>query len=242
MKENNIITFSLWGNKPIYTAGAMANLLLAKEIYKDWKCRFYTDSTTDYSFLKLLHQNGAEIYKIQEDTGSWGGLFWRFYIANDKTVDRFIVRDTDSRLSLREFYAVQEWIQSGKSFHIMKDHPWQQGVPILGGMWGAKREFIKEDICELINQWKHGQNILQKGPDQFFLSNVIWPRVKNDCMIHDEISQLQYQFGPSKKFPTERKNYEFVGEIYDENGNRSGDAAHPEHWKVLKEFLERNSL
>ena len=36
-------------------------------------------------------------------------------------------------------------------------------------------------------------------------------------------------------FPTERINYEFVGEIYDENNNRNQD-----HINILKNYYNKN--
>ena len=36
----------------------------------------------------------------------------------------------------RERDAVNEWLESNKTFHVMRDHPWQ-GSEILAGMWGG---------------------------------------------------------------------------------------------------------
>ena len=52
-------------------------------------------------------------------------------------MDYYFTRDLDSRLNDREQAAVTEWLNSNKSFHIMRDHPWH-GTEILGGMWGCK--------------------------------------------------------------------------------------------------------
>lgn len=46
---------------------------------------------------------------------------------------RFISRDTDSRLGLRESAAVDEWVKSGKMLHTMRDHPVGHTAPILAG-------------------------------------------------------------------------------------------------------------
>ena len=42
------------------------------------------------------------------------GMFWRFLPFDDKDVDIFIVRDTDSRINLREELAVKYWLESNK--------------------------------------------------------------------------------------------------------------------------------
>ena len=55
-------------------------------------------------------------------------------MADDPSVARFLIRDADSRLNLRENAAVHEWIESGYSFHIMRDHT-AHFVPINGGMF-----------------------------------------------------------------------------------------------------------
>ena len=57
-------------------------------------------------------------------------------------------RDLDSRISSREFGAVEEWLRSDKDFHFMRDHP-QHDVPILGSGWGVK---LGRD--EVRNRWK----------------------------------------------------------------------------------------
>ena len=65
--------------------------------------------------------------------------------------------------------------------------------------------------------------------DQIFICHNIYPFIKNDCTIHDE-------FFEKKPFPTKRINYEFVGEVFDENENNV--AEHTEvlmnHYKQIK--------
>lgn len=63
-------------------------------------------------------------------------MFWRFLVYDDPSVARFVVRDADSRLNLREAAAVAQWVASGTAFHSMRDHP-NQNRPFNGGMWGA---------------------------------------------------------------------------------------------------------
>ena len=37
----NIIAFSVWGDNPVYTRGAISNLVLRERHYPDWTYRFY---------------------------------------------------------------------------------------------------------------------------------------------------------------------------------------------------------
>ena len=63
------------------------------------------------------------------------GMFWRFQPNDDKEVERFIVRDSDSRITEREKIAVEEWEKEDKVLHIMRDHP-HHNFHILAGMFG----------------------------------------------------------------------------------------------------------
>ena len=80
-------------------------------------------------------------------------MVWRFLVASDKNVERYIVRDIDSRLSVREKQAVDEWIKSGKMFHVMRDHPSHSHYPMSGGMWGGTQNAIS-DMDVLLNNEK----------------------------------------------------------------------------------------
>ena len=76
-----------------------------------------------------------------------------------------IVRDTDSRLGIREKLAVDEWLDSGKKLHIMRDHPYHR-VPMLGGMWGC-RPVLMDGLFDKIDQHIKS-NPDEKGSDQHF--------------------------------------------------------------------------
>jgi len=212
------ISFSLWGNNPKYTIGAIKNLELAQEIYPDWICRFYVGIDVPKNIINDIEKfSNSEIILMNEQP-NWEGMFWRFYAIED--CDVFISRDTDSRLSAREKSAVDQWIQSDKNIHIMRDHPYHN-YPILGGMWGAKKPILN-NIKNLIKEYKKG-NFWQV--DQNFLRDIVYPIVKNDALVHDE-------FFEKKSFPTKRDGLNFIGQIFDEN-----DKPVIEHQIMLKNHL-----
>jgi|TARA_R110001583_G_scaffold59311_2_gene176496 hypothetical protein len=215
-----IIAFSLWGNDLKYTLGAVRNADIAQELFPDWICRFYVGKSVPQSILgQLEKKTNVNIVRMDED-GDWSGMFWRFHPCSEEGVDAVLSRDTDSRLTQREKDAVDEWMNSDKGFHIMRDHPWH-AAPILGGMWGCKKGTLTE-MSSLIDS-------IQKGDfwqvDQIFLRDYIYPLIKDDSFVHDE-------FFEKKPFPTERNNLEFVGEVYDENNN-----INEEHREVLRSAL-----
>jgi hypothetical protein len=220
--KKKIIAFSLWGSDPKYTIGSIKNALLSNTVYPGWICRFYVGkSVPKLILLNLKHIKNVEIVEMDE-MGDWTGMFWRFYAASDNDVSVMISRDTDSRLTSREYEAVEEWLKSDKKFHLMRDHPYHSGHIILAGMWGVKNPFLR-DIKTMIEKYTKG-NFWQV--DQHFLADKIFPRIRDSVMIHDA-------FSADNPFPTPRNNYEFVGQVYDEN-----EETPSEHLAVLVKALE----
>ena len=122
--------------------GAIKNVKLAKKIYPNWVCRFYIGKNTSVDIInKLKSFDNTEVIEMGVD-GNWTGMFWRFYPAGENDVDVMLSRDADSRLCKREAAAVDEWLASGKDFHIMRDHPYHNTL-ILGGMWESKEIFFQ---------------------------------------------------------------------------------------------------
>ena len=221
-----VISFSLWGENPMYWIGALKNIELSKEYYPGWICRFYIDSNSKQELINTIKGDNVELVLV-DSKDSFHGMFWRFWASEDPEVDIFISRDCDSRFSDREVYAIKEWLESDKDFHIMRDHPYHT-VPILGGMWGCRNGLMRKiNLSEKINQWGKYE---RKGIDQDFLGQVIYPLVKNNSFEHSEFG-LNYG-GETKPFSTERNNYEFVGDVFDEN-----DIRHPDYWKVIKNVI-----
>ena len=224
----NVIAYSLWGDHPMYWIGALKNIEQAKNYFPGWICRFYIDKNCKQELIDTIVGDNVELVLV-DSKDSFDGMFWRFWAAADPDVNIFLSRDCDARLSSRESVAVNEWLVSDKNFHIMRDHPYHT-VPILGGMWGCRGGILRSDkinILNLINNWSH---FTIKGCDQDFLGQVIYPMVKDTTMEHSEFN-LRFG-GEIRPFPSTRINYEFVGDVFDEN-----DVRHPDYWRLI---LNRN--
>jgi hypothetical protein len=210
-----IVSFSLWGEDPKYTIGAIENAKLVNEIYQGWIGRFYCGKSVPENIINSLKNTPNTEVIIMDEDGDWTGMFWRFLACKDGDV--MISRDTDSRLSLREKLAVDEWLKSDKDFHIMRDHPYH-AMEILGGMWGCRNGILNDIESEIIKYNKG--NFWQV--DQNFLRDVIYPTVKNNSLVHDE-------FFDKKPFPTKREPKRFVGQAF----NDKDELLHPEHINLI---------
>ncbi len=191
-KKKRIISFSLFGTNPAYWSGAIENAILVDHVFSGWTGRFYCDNSIPKYVLEELLQRGAEVI-IMPEQGGLGGTLWRFFAANDPTIDYFIVRDVDARLNSQDRIAVDEWLMSGMSFHIMRDHPIHAEL-MMGGLWGGIAGRLP-NLVKVLNKFYRGKN--KKFMDQIFLAEFVWPLIKTESLVHDEF----FQYGrTAKKF------------------------------------------
>ena len=123
-------------------------------------------------------------------------MFWRFLVADDPKVDLYIIRDVDSLLGKRDRQTVDEWLESGKGFHVIRDH-WGHKWEIMGGLWGGRKRiagmtsmveaFIRKsslgrftDLCLLC--------------DQYFLREKIYPKIRRDLCVHTSYTRFFFEY------------------------------------------------
>ena len=183
----SVISFSLWGTAPFYSYGAMINLVLSRTIYPGWTCRFYVDATVPPTCVAFLRENGGDIRNI-EDEYPGVGLFQRFLVMNDRTVGRFLVRDCDARLSAAEADLVRQWIESGYPFHAVRDHVMHNEL-MIGCTWAGRTD-CGIDIVELMRRYFKFGPTAKYGHDQRMLGLMLWPLIRNRCLVHDRHYRL----------------------------------------------------
>src|SRR5260221_1930399 len=177
----DVISFSLWGPAPFYSYGAMINLVLSRTVYPGWSCRFYVDSTVLPACTAFLRDNGADVRNIEDEYPSVG-LFQRFLVMNDPTVGRFLVRDCDARLSVAEADLVRQWIDSGKPFHVVRDHVLHNEL-MIGCTWAGRTD-CGIDIVELMRRYFTGGPNPQYRHDQRMLGLMAWPLIQRRRLVH----------------------------------------------------------
>ncbi|KAK8407541.1 hypothetical protein O3P69_002234 [Scylla paramamosain] len=142
---SKVLSFSLYGNNPGYWRGLEDILLKVEKLYPGWKVRLYTNPRYSAATLcPLLHRYNCLLYicditSLPHPLGNLSNvhpMMWRLAPLGDSKISALLIRDTDSRVTQR-VSAVEEWLASGKMFHVMRDHPYHR-VPVLGGMWDAR--------------------------------------------------------------------------------------------------------
>lgn len=220
---SNIISFSLYGNNPLYTLGAIENARLCNIIYPEWEVYIFVHNTVCKNIIKMLNNYNVniiiidKIYPVEKEIIA-KCTFWRFLILLKKNINYVIFRDCDSRVNYKERACVDEWINSSKDFHMMYDHIDHKRI-ILAGMWGVKGNIIKNiknDMDEYFliydKQLKYNRSY-----DEIFLNDHIVNRYlsNNNYIAHGDINECIYHIGKNikiTKFP--KKN----GELFIQTG------------------------
>jgi len=177
VKPKKIISFSLWGVDPKYCLGAIRNAQLAQKYFPDWTCHFYFDASVPAGYISALKDfDNSKVIEIRDQNRF--GAFWRFLSMEKNTI--VLSRDCDSRLSKREKYIVDDWLESPENMSIIRDHINHYEFPILAGMWGLKGGLSEEHFKQMQRYWgNHAYTI-----DQHYLRDIVWPSYKTDSKIY----------------------------------------------------------
>lgn len=190
--------------------------MLIPDVYPGWEVRVYIDKN-HYCIPKLKREFPfVQIVEKPLTPGS-SGMFWRLEASFDTAYSHVIVRDVDSRVNVKEKECVDDWILSGKSLHIIRDHPAHNNIRMLGGAHGytpTTCQFMREEL----SAWNHNNNY---GDDEKFLQERVYTKFdKTDIIAHSSIKPIH---GDEKQIPrTERfvcepipPNYELhIKDIY----------------------------
>ena len=182
----NVIAYCLWGNDHRYLVPLLENARIQPHIFPGWTMRLYHDATVAQDFLSQLAKLGVQFVNktLQPDVPEHRKLLWRFEVIADPGVRRFLIRDADSLLSVKERVAVDAWLQSRYHFHAMRD--WFSHTDLLlAGMWGGVGNILPptETLMQAYTAWRVENNHV----DQDVLSETVWPTIRRNCLIHDSV-------------------------------------------------------
>jgi len=241
-----LVTFTLFGDEPLYTVGALKNVDIWDDSPFDVVCRFYCGKTVPAEVKRGLELKGTQVIEVVDYPEDQTATFWRYDAFRDSSYDYYLSRDVDSRPYEREFYAIDEFLKSDKSFHIIRDHPFH-GVPILAGLFGLKSEVrdlvagfvpfqIPEDFYTHVNKVQTAEHFLSNDfyqVDQWWLRLRLYPALENHILAHDGF--FGFERRRTRAFLPERDGDDFIGEGFDEHDR----SRYPEHRGLLADWLER---
>jgi hypothetical protein len=223
-----VVALSLWGSGSIFRHGTLRNCELYPKTLVGWQVWVFCPSHYDPELVYQIRARGARVVFV--DPGDRLGMFWRYFAADYPDIHQVIFRDADSRPSEREARLINDWTESGKRFHIIRDHP-AHFNPIMGGMWGCMGNsnlHFTSRVKRLISLASTPTGLSAYGFDQRYLASQIYPSVRGEAYVHDEF------FENTGNLPV-RSGLEYIGQRFDEKDQP--DTSHDRElaaWETLK--------
>ncbi len=187
-----VLSFSLFGDNPIYCETAILNAQAMPEVYPDWQMWVYHDASVPEHVLQRLRHYRVRLLDVHQlGITHWPGTFWRFHAVTEPQVAKVQFRDADSIISPREAQWVQLWLDSPQPFHVFRD--WYSHLDLmLAGMWGAHAPFLAGMSEWIETHLKTRTELHPTHADQVFLTEVIWPKIAPYCLVHDTVHDLPF--------------------------------------------------
>ena len=226
-RVQRVIAFVFYGNPELirhnttYFEGIRANVAAISSLYQsNWSIRLYHDLGPENPWLTELCKIACKFDRLDlcrvnqlphpllSNATDMFPMLWRFFPTLDPQVDVFMSRDLDSALTPRELGAVDEWLESGKTLHVMRDHPLHSN-PMLGGLWGARlrrsRTTWKSIWTSILADPLSRSSRTSNGPDQTLLKRYVWKKLAGGVIQHDSYFCKKWPEG-SLGFPSQRLN------------------------------------
>lgn len=195
-----VISFCLFGENPKYTMGLLANLKIIQEMLPDFCVYVHVGTGVPPAVLEACAAFNAHLVLCAAP--DW--LLPARRICFPEDADVVFARDADSRVNARDVWAMNEFMASDKTFHIVRDHVWHKSK-IMAGLCGRKRAV---QLAGMLADWT--PTTTGYGADEAFLSTV-YPQVAANALIHSNI--VGYLNESVTPLPPLENSFDFLGNV-----------------------------
>jgi len=188
-----VFSFCLYGTEPNYYTGLLENIEIIKQYYPDFTIVVHK-GTCDPSWVI---PEGVEV----NNTNRVGAINALLRYLSMFTAEVGFVRDTDSRVTARDRWCIDEFLKSDKSYHSIRDHYWHRSK-LMAGTFGWKKS-----LPLMIPTHEVGY-----GFDEHFLATEVYDRIKSDLLVHTSYRAFAGEHAVWIERPFE-DTYDFVGNV-----------------------------
>lgn len=188
-----VFSFCLYGTESNYYTGLLENIKIIQEFFPDFEIYVYK-GICDPSWTI----EGATVI----ETGKVGAInmFHRFLPIQSTEIG--FVRDTDSRITERDRWCIQEFLKSDKKYHVIRDHYYHISK-VMGGLFGWKQS---------IPTFRIDRESAEYSEDEFFLVDTLYTSILPDLLVHtNTCAYIKEEIRPIE---LKRQNiHDFVGNV-----------------------------
>jgi len=215
-----VFSFCIYGTEPNYYTGLLENITIIKEHYPEFTIvvhKGFCDPT-------WVIPEGVEV-NITNREGAINALLRYLSLC---TAEVGFVRDTDSRITARDRWCIDEFLKSDKSYHSIRDHYWHQSK-LMAGTFG----------------WKKPMSLMMPthevgyGYDEQFLTQCVYEQIKSELLVHTSVRAFAGEHAEWIERPCEDK-HDFVGNVIWDGKPKF--AHMPEHRQLLMEMRSHDQF
>jgi len=184
--SRNVISMSLDGDNIDKLYGALRYSQLVPIVFPRWRLRVYASSaalndTSSHHVLRILvkklENSGVEVFTVRGLTAARvPSELWAYFVADDSDVDRFVVRNSDTRPSDREAAALDDWLQNNSTvnpLYCIRDHPLHAAQSVVPGLIGGVPRLLRNATGSTFRKLVRGHKSVAA-----FLHKTVWPLLK----------------------------------------------------------------
>jgi hypothetical protein len=212
-----VFSFSLFGNQDKYCKGILKNIEQINRFFPEFEIWVYLGENVPIDTLSKLTHNKT-VRCINTNVSGNETKFYRFFAIDNLLVEVAIIRDADSRVYERDIACIEDFLNSEKKFHIIRDHK-NHTHKIMAGMWGIKKGLLDSiKIYDLYTYWKEHRTCSEFWDDTNILCELLYPLIRPSLLVHDNYNTIESEIMPFRKDDINGKH--FVGQVYeyDETG------------------------
>jgi len=215
-----VFSFCLYGTDRNYYTGLLENIEIIRQHYPEFTIvvhKGFCDPT-------WVIPEGVEV-NITNREGAINALLRYMSLC---TADVGFVRDTDSRITARDRWCIDEFLKSDKSYHSIRDHYWHQSK-LMAGTFG----------------WKKALPIMMPthevgyGYDEQFLDQCVYEQIKPELLVHTSVRAFVGEHAEWIERPCE-DNHDFVGNVIWDGKPKF--AHMPEHRQLIMEMRNHDQF
>ena len=215
-----VFSFCIYGTEPNYYTGLLENIAIIKEHYPEFTIvvhKGFCDPT-------WVIPDGVEV-NITNREGAINALLRYLSLC---TAEVGFVRDTDSRITARDRWCIDQFLKSDKSYHSIRDHYWHQSK-LMAGTFGWKRP-----LPLMMPTHEVGY-----GYDEQFLTQCVYEQIKPELLVHTSVRAFAGEHAEWIERPYE-DNHDFVGNVIWDGKPKFSHM--PEHRQLLMEMRNHDQF
>lgn len=207
-----IFSFCIFGVFKKYCLGLVRNIEQISALFPGWEIWITVGNDVPVEYLQK-YQSFANV-RLFPQTFTGGRLMsHRFFFIDDPTVEIMLVRDSDSRMTPRDKWCIDEFLNGPYKLFTIRDHHYHTRE-IMGGQWGIKKFTDTPWMKEAYNTFcKSFESIDAYESDQIFLKTFVYNQHKDKFIAFS--TTLFYSSGEAHKVITmpRKDEHDFCGNV-----------------------------